>query len=65
MVFIEVNEILIRADLVKVAYPSAMRGVTIIKFTDNTKSEFEMEYKEFIKAFKKAFSNGVFYEDLK
>lgn len=59
MVFIEVNKILIRADLVKIAYPSVMRGVTIIKFTDNTKSEFEMEYDEFIKAFKKAFNNGA------
>ena len=57
MVFIEVNKILIRADLVKVAYPSVMRGVTIVKFTDNTKCEFDMEYNDFIKAFKKAFNN--------
>ena len=58
MVFIEVNKILIRADLVKIAYPSTTRGLTIVKFIDNTKSEFDMEYDEFIKVFKNAINNN-------
>ena len=55
--FIEVNNIILRLDLIKSAYPSAMRGVTVITFTDNTTGKYDMEFYELKKALKSQIVN--------
>ena len=55
--FIKVNNIILRLDLIKCAYPSVMRGVTIVTFTDNTTAKYEMEYKDLEKALKSVIIN--------
>lgn len=57
--FIVVNNVILRLDLIKSACPSVMRGVTIITFTDNTTVKYDMEFKELEKALKSQIVNRV------